>query len=180
MTLTTLVDGRREVRELAEGSYMIGRGESCRIRFPFPDVSERHAILTFRGGEVTIEDLHSANGTLVNGDPIDGRVALTGSMIVQIGSCMLRVSEDAGEEPAECGAGEQPVQDVTIPSGAEEPVPADPTPDPMRELRRSVQEQIQRELLKRMDMKRLTVQGVDREGLEERAQATLSSSVRVM
>ena len=39
----------------------------------------------------------------------------------------------------------------------------------MRELRRSVQEQIQRELLKRMDMKRLTVQGVDKEGLEDTA-----------
>ena len=44
-----------------------------------------------------------------------------------------------------------------------------PPPDPMRELRRSVQEQIQRELLKRMDMKRLTMQGVDREGLEDTA-----------
>ncbi len=39
----------------------------------------------------------------------------------------------------------------------------------MRELRRSVQEQIQKELLKRMDMKRLTLQGVDREGLEDTA-----------
>ncbi|MBO7720851.1 MAG: CpaF family protein [Kiritimatiellae bacterium] len=39
----------------------------------------------------------------------------------------------------------------------------------MRELRRSVQTQIQHELLKRMDMKKLTVMGVDRDGLEENA-----------
>ena len=59
MVLTTLVDGRRETRELADGSYIIGRSESCRLRFPFSDVSERHAILTVHGGEVSLEDLHS-------------------------------------------------------------------------------------------------------------------------
>jgi pilus assembly protein CpaF len=36
-------------------------------------------------------------------------------------------------------------------------------------LRRDVQSQVQRELLKRMDMKKLTIQGVDKEGLEENA-----------
>ena len=73
MTLTTLVDGRRETRELADGSYIIGRAESCRLRFPFPDVSERHAILTVRGGEAAIEDLHSSNGTFVNGERLAPR-----------------------------------------------------------------------------------------------------------
>ena len=181
MVLTTLVDGRRETRELADGSYIIGRGESCRLRFPFSDVSERHAILTVHGGEVSLEDLHSSNGTFVNGEPIDGRVILSGSMIVQIGQCMLRVSDEVdqgvadasadganascpvGENGLDCGASGE---DALV--GLEEA--EQPQADPMRELRRSVQEQIQRELLKRMDMKRLTVQGVDREGLEERAQ----------
>ena len=178
MTLTTLVEGRRETRELADGSYMIGRGSSCRICFPFQDVSERHAMLTVRDGEAAIEDLHSSNGTFVNGEPIDGMVRLTGGMIVQIGSCMLRVSEDAGAAADMSVA--QPAQNEEEPSAfdgqgvasssADNADESGPAPDPMRELRRSVQEQIQRELLKRMDMKRLTVQGVDREGLEERAQ----------
>ena len=43
----------------------------------------------------------------------------------------------------------------------------------MRELRRNVQEQIQNELLKRMDMKRLTLDGVDREGLEDTARVKI-------
>ena len=177
MTLTTLVDGRRETRELADGSYMIGRAESCRLRFPFPDVSERHAILTVRGGEAAIEDLHSSNGTFVNGEPIDGRVMLGGAMIVQIGQCMLRVSDgdasaaETAGEPQTAGEETPCAGDGTSAATAEEEEEAArPQADPMRELRRSVQEQIQRELLKRMDMKRLTVQGVDREGLEERAQ----------
>ena len=61
------------------------------------------------------------------------------------------------------------------PQGAARPIAPEedevPPPDPMRELRRSVQEQIQRELLKRMDMKRLTLDGVDREGLEDTARS---------
>ena len=50
-------------------------------------------------------------------------------------------------------------------------------PDPMRELRRSVQTQIQGELLKRMDLKKLTMQGVDREGLEETAREKIHSII---
>jgi pilus assembly protein CpaF len=169
MILTTLVDGTRQSRELTDGSYIIGRGESCRIRFPLPDVSERHALLTVRDGTAVIEDLRSANGTLVNGEPIDAPTPIDGAQIVQIASAMLRVSdaaeEDAGrDEPAAAVAAPE-----DAPSPEEESAAAVPE-DPLRDLRRNVQEQIQRELLKRMDLKRLTIQGVDRDGLEERAQ----------
>ena len=160
MILTTLVDGNREMMELQEGTYLIGRGEGCRIRFSYPEVSDRHAILTVRGGRVVLEDLHSVNGTYVNGEAIDAAVVLDGSKVVQIGSCMFRVSERVQEEDRH----EEPV--VEPESEIEDSArPA----DPLRDLRRSVQTQIQNELLRRMDMKKLTVQGVDREGLEENA-----------
>ena len=100
MVLTTLVNGVRETRELTEGTYFIGRGESCAIRFNSPDVSERHAIMTVRDGMCWLEDLHSANGTYVNGEAVDGRVQLDASVVVQIGENMFRVSE-AEEEPEE-------------------------------------------------------------------------------
>ena len=164
MILTSLIDGNRETRELTDGTYLIGRGESCRIRFPFPDVSERHAILTVRDGSAVLEDLHSANGTVVNGERIDSACRLDGSMVVQIGSGMFRVSE-AAEEPEE----ESQAEDVGTQEPEIEEVEVQPEADPMRELRRNVQTQIQMELLKRMDMKKLTVQGVDRDGLEDNA-----------
>ena len=163
MYLTTLIGGVRETRELTDGTYVIGRGEACRIRFDSPEVSERHAVLTVRDNRATLEDLHSANGTFVNGEAIDGAVALDGGMVVQIAGNMLRVSDD-----------ESPVADSEPPAAPivekiESPDEERPENDPLRDLRRSVQEQIQNELLKRMDMKRLTIQGVDREGLEENA-----------
>ena len=168
MTLTTLIDGVRATRELADGAYLIGRGEHCPIRFPLADVSERHAVLTVRGGRVLIEDLHSANGTFVNGVAIDRAEALDGGKVVQVGSGMLRVSE----EPA-AGDGEEEGRETGPNLPAPEPSRPAPSPaaapDPARALRRSVQKQIQHELLKRMDMKKLTVEGVDREGLEDRA-----------
>ena len=172
MVLTTLIGGNRESRTLTDGTYMIGRNPSCQIRFDFPDVSERHAVLTVRDGRAVVEDLHSANGTYVNGEPIDGAVVLDSGMVVQVGESMLRVCDenDWAVKAAEDAAQDEPV------AGETEPVAQDaeeddepPPPDPMRELRRNVQEQIQKELLKRMDMKRLTMQGVDREGLEDTA-----------
>ena len=166
MILTTLIDGQRETRELTPGTYLIGRGESCRIRFNLPEVSERHAILTVRDDKAVLEDLHSANGTLVNGDAIDCAVVLDGGMVVQIGSGMLRVSEAEEEKPKpEVVVEEEKAEE----SAVQLPTTTTVDSDPLRELRRSVQTQIQQELLKRMDMKRLTMQGIDREGLEDTA-----------
>ena len=177
LVLTTLINGCRETQELTDGTWFIGRGGMCRVRLDFPDVSERHAILTVRGGRAVIEDLHSANGTYVNGEEIDSAVALDGTKVVQIGNSMLRVSEAEEAQPAE--AAPDPA-----PSAAEPPPPADEdaeeaakAADPLRELRRNVQEQIQKELLKRMDMKRLTLQGVDREGLEDTARQKIRSII---
>ena len=166
MKLTTLFGGSRETRELEPGTWIIGRGESCRIRFDAPEVSERHAILTVRDGCAILEDLHSANGTFVNGEAIDGAVTLDSGMVVQIGSAMLRVSEDV-ESKSEVEVEQGNVEDsaVRLPTTTA----TLPVADPLRDLRRNVQTQIQHELLKRMDMKRLTVEGVDREGLEDSA-----------
>ena len=169
--LTTLIDGRRETRELSDGTWLIGRGPSCAVRLDFPDVSERHAVMTVRGGRAILEDLHSANGTFVNGEEIDAAVELDGSKVVQIGSSMFRVSD---EDPGEPAAEPPPAEEESgRPSGGE----PEPGADPMREIRRSVQEQIQKELLKRLDMKRLTLAGVDREGLETTARSKIAQIV---
>ena len=188
LTLTTLVDGVRETRDLPDGTYFVGRGDGCRIRFPLADVSERHAILTVRDGVARIEDLHSANGTIVNGEPIDRAVALDGGMVVQVGAAMLRVSEK--EESAQDESAQEEADAPSCPPrpaspsrrpdewhAAEEPSSEPPADSAARRLRRSVQKQIQGELLKRMDMKRLTVQGVDREGLEDSARAKIRAIV---
>ena len=170
MKLTTLIGGVRETRDLEEGTYVIGRSPNCRVLLDFPDVSDRHAILTVREDCAILEDLHSANGTFVNGEVVERPVVLDGGMVIQIGESMLRVSDDveesAAEEPGAAPIEEEPPQESTAVAS-----------DPLREIRRNVQEQIQSELLKRMDMKRLTMQGVDREGLEQTAREKIQQII---
>ena len=148
---------------LDDGTYLIGRGASCALQLPDPEVSERHALLVLRGRKARIEDLHSANGTYVNGVPIDGIVDLPSDAVVQIGANMMRISPDEEdfEPPAEETRAPQPEPPP--------PAPAEPPPDPLAGIRRQVKEQIQRELITRLDLKRLTVAGVDRAGLERQA-----------
>ena len=180
MKLVTLVGGVRETRELADGSYIVGRGATCRIRLNDPAVSDRHAVLTVRGGLAALEDLHSANGIFVNGEQVAKSVSLDSTMVVQIGNCMMRVCDDADEEPGRGASGadaaepDAPEQD----EGASENSAEDAAEDPFRAVRRSVQTQIQNELLNRMDMKRLTMQGVDKEGLEESARDNIHAIVK--
>ena len=173
MYLTTLIDGNREIREIGDGAYFIGRGSGCGIVFNSPAVSERHAVLTVRGTTVVIEDLHSVNGTYVNGEAITRAVPLDGTKIVQIGECMLRISEKS----LDASPAVEDVEDCYSQAEAEEETIEEEPSDPMRELRRSVQQQIQRELLKRMDMKKLTVQGVDRSGLEQSAREKIGAII---
>ncbi len=155
---------------LEDGSYLIGRGANCALQLPDPGVSERHALLLLRGQTARLEDLHSANGTYINGSPIDGLVDLPPDGIVQIGSTMMRVSpaKDDIVPPAEEEYGSSQQETAEPPASRTETPPA-PPPDPLAGVRRQVKEQIQRELIARLDLKRLTVAGVDRAGLERQA-----------
>ena len=174
LRLTTLVNGAREIRPLEDGAWFIGRGPHCRVRLDFPDVSERHALLTVSRGVASIKDLRSANGTYVNGEPLTDEVQLGGGDVVQIGESLLRVSNEDVEERAPESAPEETSAFLQEEDALEQPAPE---ADPLRELRRSVQEQIQHELLKRLDMKRLTLSGVDQAELEAKARNTIGQIV---
>ncbi|MGO8995488.1 MAG: FHA domain-containing protein [Polyangiaceae bacterium] len=62
--------------ELSEGQFAVGRNATCQLSLDDPLVSRRHALLTVTNDGVTIEDLQSRNGVLVNGKRIGGRVDL--------------------------------------------------------------------------------------------------------
>ena len=168
-------EGEATRYSLDDGTYLVGRGASCALQLPDPDISERHALLLLRGRKARLEDLHSANGTYLNGNPVDGLVDVPPDAIIQIGGNMMRVSP--AEEPAEGGRA-SPQADTggraspraetggrASPRAETEPPPS----DPLAGIRRQVKEQIQRELVARLDLKRLTVAGVDRAGLERQA-----------
>ena len=95
--------------ELSEGQFAVGRNASCQLSLDDPLVSRRHALLTVGDGAVTIEDLQSRNGVIVNGQKISGRVGLSAGDRILIGAQELTLLQgrDAGRETAAAGIGKR-------------------------------------------------------------------------
>lgn len=58
-------------------------------------VSRRHARLCVEGSELVLSDLHSSNGTMVNGEPIDAPVKLKVGQTFSVGHTAMRIIEIA-------------------------------------------------------------------------------------
>ena len=84
---------------LDEPVVSIGRLESNDITLDDPFVSRHHCLIRNEGGQCMIEDLHSANGTYLDGELVEGSSLKDGSMI-QIGSTrfLFRFPEDVRTE----------------------------------------------------------------------------------
>lgn len=84
-----VVDGRR--LPLRTGETIAGRDEGCGVRLDEPSVSRRHARFLVQDDSVTVEDLNSTNGTLVNGKRKPGAVQLRAGDTIKIGSIKARL-----------------------------------------------------------------------------------------
>jgi predicted component of type VI protein secretion system len=80
---------RKRELDLSEGSLTVGRSSSCQLFLDDPLVSRRHAVFLVAGSGVTVEDLQSRNGVLVNGMRIEVRTSLHPGDRVLIGSAEL-------------------------------------------------------------------------------------------
>ncbi len=167
-----------EQRRLEDGAYFIGRGTSSSICLAFPEISERHAFVTLSGKDATIKDLRSANGTYVNGMPIDDLVKLEPDSLIQIGECMLRFEPESDAARAQDPAPPPAQHHASQPSVSRHQTAA-VRKEPSKEAiaMRQAKEQVQSELLVRLDLKRLTAQGVDADGLEQQARAKIHEIV---
>lgn len=74
---------------LYEGENLIGRGSECGIRIASSTVSRVHARLNVDGGQATIEDLESKNGTYVRGNRLDAPASLSPGDEIRVGSVRL-------------------------------------------------------------------------------------------
>jgi DNA-binding winged helix-turn-helix (wHTH) protein len=74
---------------LSQGSNLLGRDGDCGVRIDHPSVSRHHARIVVTGGEATLEDLDSKNGTSVNGQPVKSPVALRDLDRILVGSARL-------------------------------------------------------------------------------------------
>jgi hypothetical protein len=85
-------DGRQVARCLVRrGRYVIGHDRNNEISVDAPSISSQHARLTITSDdEIFLEDMDSANGTLVNGEPVVGMTRLSADSRVILGRTELR------------------------------------------------------------------------------------------
>lgn len=72
-------------------SLIVGRAPDCDIVLDDPEVSRNHSRFFWRNDQLYVEDLGSANGTLINGRPIVGPHLLSAADSLEIGASLLAV-----------------------------------------------------------------------------------------
>lgn len=81
--------------ELPPGVFLIGRSTECQLSLDDPLVSRKHAKLSVTDDGVTVEDLGSRNGVIVDGTKIEGPKRVGGGTRITIGSQEMVVLETA-------------------------------------------------------------------------------------
>jgi pSer/pThr/pTyr-binding forkhead associated (FHA) protein len=94
---------------LTQGEFSVGRNSSCQLTLSDPLVSRRHALFLLEHATLTVEDLGSRNGVLVNGRLANGRTELQQGDRVLVGAHELVVLVDDSESTRAAG------RTVTVP-----------------------------------------------------------------
>ena len=184
VTLTILKPGEAPVScKIPAGDFLIGRGDGAQIRLRDPAISDRHAMLHVADGCVSVEDLGSSNGTVVRGAEIeaDFAVALSPGDVVSLGDYALRFEWEVAVAP-EAGAAsapeaKPPARPLEAAAAPEPEKPAESIDDGLRQVRREIKNQIHRELVQRLDLKRLSAARTSSDELNRRAREMLASII---
>lgn len=110
-TLVGLVDSREIRFPLAEGKHLVGRSEDAEFQLAQPNISRRHAEIIVEGRQVTIKDLGSHNGTLVNGIKAESPLPLQRGDRLEMANLKFRV-----EGPITFGGGHSGVGSTVVPN----------------------------------------------------------------
>jgi predicted component of type VI protein secretion system len=121
-----VVRGKPEgkVIPLVGPKFKIGRGETCHLRPNSEQVSREHAEFTIGADSVTVRDLGSRNGTLLNGKALTSEVRLKDRDLVQVGPLTFAVSI-TDEAPAKAAAAPAAPAAAAKPKGSLDDVSGD-------------------------------------------------------
>jgi DNA-binding winged helix-turn-helix (wHTH) protein len=82
--------------DLGEGEHVVGRDPDLEVVLDSPGVSRRHALITVTGGEATVEDLGSKNGTFIADRCVRSTMALADGDVIRVGSVPVTFKAVAG------------------------------------------------------------------------------------
>ncbi len=108
-------DGELSHLELGTHPVLIGREGNVDILLTGPEVSRKHARVVCMQGDYVIEDLGSANGTSLNGQPVTRPTALKHKSQIKIADYTLTIECETADSPSPALVGQSsPVQNKTF------------------------------------------------------------------
>lgn len=115
-----LIDGQAEpVLLVLDDETIIGRGQDATMRVFDETASRRHAEIVHREGRTVLRDLGSANGTLLNGERVQGEAVLFDGDVIGIGDVRMRMrSGDDGDQPTVVPSTQDQIEAVVDPEVA--------------------------------------------------------------
>jgi len=88
-SLYHVVFGERDIA-LDLGEHIIGRSQDAAVFVDDTGVSRQHARITIDASGATLEDLHSKNGTMLDGVKIERPATLSNGSLIVVGATALR------------------------------------------------------------------------------------------
>ncbi len=173
--------------QLPPGAYLIGSGADCHIQLPRPEISTRHAQLIVRENRLMVMDLGSRNGTLTGNSqtlyPNQPEEVAFGTEI-HIGKVTLLVhkkGDDAVVPASASQASQAPPRELPkaklddlTPVRHEIPLlRISGVPEQLRPIIQEIKKQAHRELLKRLNLKKMAVSGVGSAELARQARGMI-------
>lgn len=170
--------------EVGSGVYTVGADDGNKIVLPGEGVAWRHAVLTLMEDECYVEDLGSDGGIRLDGKRIKDRARVFAGQQLEIGAYRLRFSHgiDAVEkEKPAAAAGKsaqksEPTPPVSAAAGIERFREQEGEKRKQSE-EREIKQQVQDELLERLDLKRLTMRQVQEDELRGKIKERLKEIV---
>ena len=95
--LVTMPDGKSFLFPLCQGKIVAGRAPDCDLVLDDATVSRRHAEMTFSGQRLSVVDLGSANGVLVNEEKV-ASAELGDGDVLKLGTCQISVTLPAAPD----------------------------------------------------------------------------------
>ncbi len=92
-------------KDLADGSYTIGRADKCEIRLVSAQISKQHAALIINNNRAAIVDLGSSNGVFINGVMVKKQRIEVGDTVELAGFRINVLPPKGGKRFAGVGAG---------------------------------------------------------------------------
>lgn len=176
----TKPDGGKQLMELAPGLYSMGSDEENKIVLAGDGIAGRHVILSLRGGSCWVEDL-TFGDSMIDGAVVHGRAEVLEGQVLQLGLFRLKfcserpvpVRVELPPPPPQVLARVPPAASSLAPS-----VAGDGRDERLIIRRQAVKQQIHKELLERLDIKRLTATHIEEGELHRRVLETVEGIVR--